>query len=355
MTSTQSMSVSASSRLLQTLAEYDRVTVVMHDNPDPDAIASGWGVKVLIDETLRLPTRVIGGGAIVRAENSYMVDLLDPPIELIDDLEIDDRTATILVDCSVAASNHLLTRHKITPVAIIDHHKNGNGHDQIPFVDIRPDVAASATITASYLKEQGIDLGTKLATAMLYAVQTETCAYESHYSALDRSILPWLMELGDPELLAEIENAPLKQSYFGDLLLALQNTFLYDDVAICFLPRADGAEIVGEVADMLIRCEVITRVLCGAEVDSDFLVSARTQHKSDDALKLIQATVGQLGGAGGHAHRAGGKIPGVGAGSMSVDDVCEQLRGRWLEACKVTRKRGTRLIAKREIVQNLDR
>lgn len=344
-----------SSKLLARLAEYEQVVVVMHDNPDPDAIASGWGIKVLIDETVEIPTRVIGGGAIVRAENRHMVELLQPPIELVDEFEFDDRMATILVDCGVESSNHLLTRQGVTPLGIIDHHIVSGEKLDLPFVDIRADIAASASIVASYLREQHICPGPKLATAMLYAVSSETCAYESHYSSLDRMILPWLMEFGEPELLAEIRNAPLLPSYYGELLLALQSTFLYDDVAVCFLPKAEGADIVGEVADLLIRCDTVSRVLCGAVIDGSLLLSARTQYAENSAVQMIEKTLDGIGGSGGHAHRAGGKITHVGDTASSIEKICNQVRDRWLDICDVGRKRGTRFIAKREIVQNLER
>ena len=326
----------------------------MHDNPDPDAIASGWAVEVLVHEKLGIPVRVVGGGAIVRAENRHMVELLQPPIELVDDVSIKAGTATLLVDCGAEATNHLLTRKGIEPVAIIDHHMNGPQDFSASFEDIRPNIAASATITASYLREQHLEPGEKLATALLYAIRTETCGYETHYSAVDKSILPWLTERGEPGLLAEIENAPLTQEYFGDLLLALQNTFLYDDTSLCFLPRAAGAEIVGEIADMLIRCERTHRVLCAAIVGEDLLLSARTQRGYGSAVHLLLKTVEGLGGAGGHAHRAGGKIPGVGHGAKIAGALHQDLRSRWLSACGVKRKRGTRLIAKREIVETLE-
>ncbi len=354
MKATQLNAKSVSAKLLERLCDYDEVVIVMHDNPDPDAIATGWGLKVLIDETIAMPTRVIGGGAIVRAENRHMVNLLQPPIELVDEFDFDDRAAAILVDCSIGASNHVLTRQGVQPFAIIDHHISDDQNTETPFVDIRVQVAASASIIASYLREQDIPPGAKLATAMLYAIRTETCAYESHYSSLDRLILPWLMEYAEPELLVEIHNAPLQRTYYGDLLLALQNTFLYDDVALCFLPRADGVEIVGEVADLLVRCESVGRVMCGAVIGDDLLVSARTQFAEDNAAEMIQTTLQGLGGAGGHAHRAGGKIPNVGESASAVEKVSNLLRDRWLDVCGVDRKRGTRLIAKREIIQNLD-
>lgn len=342
-----------SDRLLATLEGFDRFLIVMHDNPDPDAIATGWGLQVLVKERLDRPVRTIGGGAIVRAENRHMLDLLQPPIELVDDVDVPHGTATILVDCGSGATNHLLGRKNIAPVAVIDHHISNVDHGRRAFSDIRTDVAASATIVASYLREQRIEPGFKLATAMVYALRTETRGCETHHSRLDRKILTWLTERAEPALLAEIETAPLCREYFGDLMLALQSTFVYDDAALCFLPRAIGAEIVGEVADLLIRCSGIRRVLCAAVVNGDLIFSSRTAVDSGNATQLLLSTLNGLGGAGGHVQRAGGKIPGITNGSKVAGDLHEELRRRWLAACGVQRKRGTRLIAKREIVDNL--
>lgn len=353
MSTTLSKSTTQSARLLETLSDYREVLVVMHDNPDPDAIATGWAVLSLIEERLKIPVRLIGGGAIVRAENKHMVDLLSPPLELVGRLEVEDDTATILVDCGIGTTNHLGTRSGIQPVGVVDHHLHDKDESDLPFADIRTDAAASASIAAGYLREQKLEPGMKLATAVLYAIRTETCGSETDHSPLDRSIVRWLTDFADPALLAEIDNAPLERDYFGDLVLAMQQTFVYDDAALCFLPRASGAEIVGEVADLLVRCSDIQRVLCAAVIGDDLLLSARTERGSDNAAELLQATLDGLGGCGGHTHRAGGKVPNIGAGHKAVDDLHDELRSRWLRACNVDRQRGTRLVARREIIEHL--
>ena len=342
-----------SDRLLKVLGDYDRILVVAHDNPDPDAIATGWAIQCLVDERLSKPVRLIGSGAIVRAENKHMVELLSPPIELVPEISVDERTAAILVDCGLEETNHLLTRASVHPVAIIDHHLNSSAYVEPLFKDIRENVAASASIAASYLREQRIDPGVKLATAILYALRSETRGSEVRHSELDRSVLTWLTELADAAILAEIENAPLERDYFGDLVLAMQKTFVYDDAALCFLPRANCAEIVGEVADMLIRDKGIRRVLCAAIVAGDLLVSARTGTHGENAARLLQTTLDGLGGCGGHAHRAGGSIVGVGRKSRITENLHDDLRSRWLAACGVDRQRGRRLVPRRDIVENL--
>lgn len=407
-----------STKLLAALEPFDQVAVVMHDNPDPDAIASGWAIKFLLENCAKKPVRLIGGGDIVRAENRQMVKLLGPPLELVDELRTDDRTAGILVDCGLEATNHLLGSGAIRPVAVIDHHQPLNGiphrysarsgdeaarrgdpaarrtdqigrsgkqidrmgepaaHEARPlrgkrrgtpriFFDVRPYVAASATIATTYLREQGLEPPCALATALLYAIRTETRGSECHYSHVDRAVLPWLTRLGDPSLLAEIEDAPLTRGYFSDLVLALQNTMVYGDTAFCMLPHAEGPETVGELADLLIRCEGVDRVLCAAVFDNAVLLSARTDRDAGNATLLLQETIRGLGHSGGHSHRAGGKLTAYAAGHRVPSEVQDDLRARWLRACGIAGANGAaviqaaaaershRLIDKNAIIGNL--
>ncbi|MHC4615008.1 MAG: DHH family phosphoesterase [Planctomycetota bacterium] len=319
--------------------------MVTHDNPDPDAIAAGWAVHALIRERLGRTPRLVGGGGIVRAENRQLVELLEPPLELVHDLDVLETTAAILVDCGFSADNHLLAKEAVRPVAVIDHHlPDAAPPRHLPFRDVRPRVAAAASIAGSYLREQGIEPNARLATALYYGIRTETRGSQVHHSRLDRSVLRWLAGRADPTWVARVESAPLPRAYFVDLDRALQNTMLYGTAAFCLLPRARSAEIVGEVADLLIRCEAVRGVFCAALVARDLVVSVRTKQGGLNAAKLVRETLSGLGGAGGHAHRAGGKIP-----AASLDDTVGQalegeLRRRWLAACKVGTPTGTRLV-----------
>ena len=343
-----------SERLLRALAGYERILIVTHDNPDPDAIAAGWAVYCLVEEKLGKTARLLGGGEIIRAENRHMVRLLQPPLELVGETDYPPGAALVLVDCGVHSENHLFREASILPTAVIDHHLVDHRPGHAAFEDIRPRAAASATIAATYLREQKIRPSPELATALQYAVRTETRGNEVHYTRLDRTVLLWLSEHSDPAKLAQIENAPLSPEYFSDLALALQGTFIYGDTALCLLPRASGPEIVGEVADLLIRCEGIRRVLCGAVVHEDLILSVRTEpNSSEDAAELVRNTLRGLGQGGGHRHRAGGKIPAASRGPVFLDIVQDELLSRWLVTCGIDRHRGRHLIARQEIVANL--
>jgi hypothetical protein len=188
---------------------------------------------------------------------------------------------------------------------------------------------------------------------LLYAIRSETRGSETSHSPLDSEMIVWLTERAEPELLAEIENAPLSRGWYSDLLLAMQCTTLYGDVAFCFLPKAEGAEIVGEVADLLIRGEGIRRVLCAAVVANDVLISVRTTKDAEDAARLVVETVDGLGSGGGHGRRAGGKIPDVVHDGKISSALEKEICTRWLQVCGASDRKPQSLISRRDIVENL--
>ncbi|HVR75041.1 MAG TPA: DHH family phosphoesterase [Planctomycetota bacterium] len=341
-----------SDKLLSALDRHESVTVVTHDNPDPDAIAAGWAVAFLVAEKLRKPAKLLASGVIVRAENLCMVKLLKPPLTL-SDQPPDDGSALVLVDCVPSGSNHILSGTALRATAVIDHHQATRGGFQASFRDIRPRCIATTSIAASYLREQEVEAPTELVTALLYAIRTEMRGDCSPLSRAERGIVAWLSEHADHAKIGRIESAPLSRDYFADLLLAIQSTFVYEDAALCFLPRASGPEITGEVADLIARCDGVRQVLCGAAIDGVVLVSTRASRDGGDALALLKATLNGIGTCGGHRHRAGGKVVLKENTAKAVEDVQRAIREAWLAACKVDQQRGTRLVAKKEILEGL--
>ena len=183
-----------------------------------------------------------------------------------------------------------------------------------------------------YLVEQDITPSEELATAVWYALRTETCAYQSKYSALDREILLWSTKYGSPALLSEIENAPLHPRHFLDLKNAIEATVVYRDVAFCWVENAENVEIVGQIADLIVRCKGVERALCGTLLNGDSYISVRTSPTGGNATNVLLATLGELGLGGGHEHRAGGKIEKTGD---QVDDSMHwrtEILERWLVA-----------------------
>lgn len=348
----RSKSLRKSDRFLRALRDHPRVLVVAHDNPDPDAIASTWAVKHLIDETLDLPTRCLAGGAVVRAENRLMLELLAPPLELVNEVELDPDEAIVVVDCQPTSVNHLLGTQVGHVVAVIDHHRGSVAKKRYAHRDVRPKVGATSTIVTQYLREQAVLPDPSLATALIYGIQTDVVSGEAGLSASDKRAITWLVPKSDLRQLAQITNAPLSPTYYEDLFIAIENTFTYGDVGFCMLPHAHWPEVVGEVADLLIRCETLDRVLCAAVIKGELFMSVRTTATGGDAAELVRVTLDGIGHGGGHRHRSGGKIAKP-IPTQIAADVRAAIRDRWLAACGIQSHRGSRLVSRREILKHL--
>ena len=335
------------------LTEHREVVVLTHDNPDPDGIAAGWAIRHLIETSLHCQVRFIAGGEILRAENRKVVELLQPPLQLEPCPTLPPEALIVLVDTAIEATNHVGIDATRQPVAVLDHHARvATGAPGAIYRDVREDVAATASLAASYLQEQQVEPPERLATALFYAIQTETRGGEFRHSPLDRAMVGWLAERANPSWLSEIADAPLARGYFSDLVLALQATSLYGDCAVCFLPQAQSAEIVGEVADLLLRCETVTAVLCAARCRGDILLSVRTAHDSPrSAVEITRRILEGLGRGGGHTHRAGGAIRKVTEGDAAA--VTRELKNRFLAAWGAEPAREERLVPKDAIIRCL--
>lgn len=345
-----------SERFLEALAGAREVVVLTHDNPDPDGIASGWGICVLIDNALRVPTRLAAGGVITRAENRALVDTLKPPLQTVGKWVPPEGAAFVVVD-TVSPPRFAGLSGNEPLAAVIDHHGGETGGSRkfsFRFRDIRPGVLATSSMVCGYLREQTIEPSPALATALTYGIHADARGYGIRFSRVDRTALSWLSKFSDPERLHQIENATLSKDYFEDLVLALQSCFTYGEVALCFLPKATGAEVVGEIADLVIRCDGIHRVLCAALLGERMVFSSRTTKQGGNAASLLGKTLQDesSGSWGGHEHRAGGYLE-VSQADPGKNDLEEKLRRSWLLATGAHQQQGVRLVPRKEILKAL--
>ena len=367
MLSKQPMMATNSDELIRLVQPYEFVIVITRDTPDADSIASGWAVKHLLDEETTCESRFIAGGEILRSENRRLVELLKPPLEMLEEYFVVDNVALIFVDCGPDDHRHLLASQLFDPLAIINHHETQLSlpqsddpqltdpkHTAPPLADIQTEVAASSTIAASYLMQLECEPSEALATALLYGIRSETRGCKLEYTVLDRKVLEWLMPRANLALLADIENAPLTNEYFRDFALALQNCQIFDDAAFCMLPQTECPETIGEVADLIIRHQDLKRVLCAAVHKNKVILSARTTTGGGNATALLRATIDGLGQAAGHTYRAGAILMKESATSEIAKPLQAELRDRWQSACRVEDK-GTRLLSGDEIEGNVKR
>jgi nanoRNase/pAp phosphatase (c-di-AMP/oligoRNAs hydrolase) len=339
-------------RFLSGLENATRVTFVSHVYPDPDSLGSMVGLAHLVETCLGKQTRLTRDGLISRAENRAMVNLLGIDLIPIEEVTWSAGEAVVMVD-----SQPNTGRHSFDPdvplYAVIDHHDTPGDLEGVAYLDVRRGLGATCSIVTSYLMEQDLSLPPRVATALLYGIETELGGYPREASPLDDGALLFLYPLADKDLLARIRNARLPHSYFECILQALQSSFVYDRLIISWVNDLPQPELAAEVVDFLIRFEEVDWAVCAGVHQDQLILSARTTVRGARAGETLQQVVGKMGRAGGHDRRAGGSVRLASTSASAVEDVQAELRRRLLKALHIEECRGQRLVSLREMLQNL--
>jgi nanoRNase/pAp phosphatase (c-di-AMP/oligoRNAs hydrolase) len=341
-----------SERFLAGLADAGLVTFVSHLQPDPDSIGSMLGLAHLVETRLNKRTRLTRDGLISRAENQAMVDLLGIDLVPVEEVQWQKDEALVMVDSQPNTGRH--TFDPSMPVcAVIDHHETPGDVEGIPFVDLRPQVGATCSIVTLYLQEQDIPVPLRVATALLYGIETELSGTPREASSLDDTAIQFLYPLADKDLLARIRHAPLPHCYFECMLQALQSSFVYDRLIISWVNELPQPELAAQVVDFLVRFDEVEWAVCAGVHGDQLILSMRTNVPDANAGELLQQVVGKLGRAGGHDRRAGGVVYLPSTSASAVEQMQSELRRRLLKALHIDECRGQRLVPRREMLQNL--
>jgi len=305
------------------------ILILTHDNPDPDALSSGKALATLFESAWGLTTRLVYSGLVARAENKAMLSILTPEWEYMDPLvKLDGYSALALVDTQPGAGNNSLPE-EVAPHIVIDHHHPIRQNlGRVPFVDVRTDVGATASLVYQYLETAGIEPDAMLATAMFYGIQADTRGLSRGDSLTDQKVYLKLLTLIDRQKLSQVEQASLPQEYFQAFSEGLTSARLYGRAVVSYLGNMHRPDFMAEMADLLIRLENVRAVLCLGGHEQTMYLSLRTAPGEKDAGQLIQRMVVFPGKAGGHGMTAGGQVP---IDDRDMDSVAEEIQRRFLQ------------------------
>jgi nanoRNase/pAp phosphatase (c-di-AMP/oligoRNAs hydrolase) len=341
-----------SDRFLAGLEDARLVTFVSHVQPDPDSLGSMLGLAHLVEARLHKKTRLTRDGLICRAENQAMVDLLGIHLEPIEKIQWQPDERLVMVDSQPNTGRH--TFDPCMPIyGVIDHHETPGDLEGIPFVDVRSGVGATCSLVTKYLMEQDLTVPERVATALLYGIETELNGHPREASPLDDCAIQYLYPLADKDLLAQIRNAPLPHCYYECMLQAMQNSFVYDKLIISWVNELPQPELAAQVVDFLVRFEQVEWAVCAGVSGDQLVLSVRTNLPDANAGEMLQQVVGKLGRAGGHDRRAGGVVFLPSTSASAVEQMQGELRRRLLKALHIEETRGQRLVPRRELLQNL--
>jgi len=317
------------------------VLIITHNNPDPDAIATGWALSFLLKEKFKIGSVLVYGGLITRAENRTMIRLLNIGIQPLKMVNIHSFRTVALVDTQSGSGNNSLPL-SVKPSIVIDHHGLRKSTQGVEFTDVRPSCGSAATILAEYLFEAGLAITRKMATALYYGIKTDTQDLGRNATDADYKAAITLYPNMDLKALSRIEHPDLPRNYFTNLDRALHETNIYGDVILCDLGLVISSDMVALISDFLIRISGIRWSLVMGADDSGFIFSLRTRRSNQNAALVARRLINGLGPAGGHGMVAGGQISTKEFTSEKKESVLEALQKRFLrivgrETAKVER------------------
>jgi nanoRNase/pAp phosphatase (c-di-AMP/oligoRNAs hydrolase) len=315
--------------LLRAVEPHEQVLILPHNDPDPDAIASVVALRHMLVETLGLVVRVAYRGIIGRAENRALVRYLDHPLRRLTGADL-RQLPIVLVDTQPGAGNNALLPQS-TLLAVIDHHMWRPTSMAAGYVDVRPQLGATSTIVAEYLRAAGIEPSPRLTTALFYGIKTDTMGLIRGASDEDVAAYFYLQPRVDVEGLVEIERAQVPAEYFQKLDATLHAARVYDSVVLAHIGAMSRPDMAAEMADLLLRLQGTQWVVCTGAYKDTLILAIRTRNRKGGAGALAQEIVDQRGTAGGHGPMAGGKVPLNGQDAVELAAQLGQLALKYLE------------------------
>jgi nanoRNase/pAp phosphatase (c-di-AMP/oligoRNAs hydrolase) len=293
--------------LLEATSDAERVLILTHNDPDPDAIGSAVALRHLLINRLDVTVKIAYRGIIGRAENKALVRYLDHPLQQYSRADLASPVAIALVDTQPGAGNSPL-RQPADVAIVIDHHPWHPDTAAARFAEVRSDIGATSTILTEYLQMAGIELPTPIATALFYGIKSDTMGLGRSGTKADVEAYSYLVAHIDSRALFEIEQAQVPGDYFKSLVDTLQATRIYRDILIANIGGMKYPDLAAEIADWLLRLKGIQWVVCLGIHKENLIVAIRSRHQRGGAGHLAQAVIDDLGTAGGHGSMAGGQI-----------------------------------------------
>jgi nanoRNase/pAp phosphatase (c-di-AMP/oligoRNAs hydrolase) len=313
---------------LRAAASPGPVLILTHDNPDPDSLASGKALSLLLKQAWDIPSRLIYSGLVLRPENRMMLRRLTPEWEHREVLPaLKDFSAVALVDTQPGAGNNRL-RDLDVNLIVFDHHRPiRESKTSIRYAALNPQLGSTTSLLYQHLEAAGIEPDPALSTAMFYGVKSDTLSLSRGASEIDEVVYLKLLARIDRDELVRIEQAGLPREYYSAFTRGLQAAKIYGSVIIARLGRLDRPDFAAEIADLLIRLDGTRAVLTLGQHNEMLQVSVRTRPMGRDAGLLIQQLILPPGTAGGHGPVAGGQVPLMDA---PLEQVTQEIETRFL-------------------------
>ncbi|WMJ85587.1 DHH family phosphoesterase [Anaerocolumna sp. MB42-C2] len=283
----------------------DLVYIQMHNYPDQDALASAYGLQVLL-EVKGIKSTICYDGQIDKYNTLKMIELLHIDIYNNKEFTMEEEDEIILVDGQMGNVNMVNFIGK--KVACIDHHPKQEVLEY-RFYDIRSEIGACASLIAEYFVDNKIEISMEIATALCYGIKMDTANLSRRASDLDIDMFCLLYKKADKDILFGFDHCSLRKNDLIAYQEAISNLKLYGRIGIARIGDDCSEAIIGSISDFLLTVSEVDFTLVYSYRVGGLKFSVRSESKTVDAGKVIKEALSGFGDGGGHATMAAGFLP----------------------------------------------
>ena len=279
-----------------------RVFIQMHNYPDPDAIASAFGLQKLLEKFGIEPVICYDGAAEKLTAIAMLSNFSINIVHCHDITDMVESDKIVAIDAQKHNSN--LTDLVGDEVACIDHHPT-MFECEYQYKDVRI-VGACASIIAEYYFANGILPDKNIASALVYGIKMDTADFSRGVTQFDVDMYARLFKYADNDLLDRMK---LNTMEFADLKAygsAIENIKVYDNVGFAFIPFECPDALIAMISDFILALDIIEFSVVYAVRGTGYKFSVRSERPELHAGKIISMALAGCGSGGGHARMAGG-------------------------------------------------
>lgn len=289
---------------LRELLQYDPIVIQCHDNPDADAIASGFGVYTYLKEQGKQVRFIYGGRYQIQKSNLVLlISQIGIPIEYAKELEPPELLVT--VDCQYGEGN--VTRFEAKEVAVIDHHQVASKLPRLS--EVRSNLGSCSTLVRELLEAEGFEINRdrKLATALYYGLLTDTNNFAEISHPLDKDLRD--DAAFERSMITLFRNANLSLEELEIAGMALMG-YDYNKIYRYAVVEAKPCDpnILGMISDLVLEVDAVDTCLVYSVLSFGVKLSVRSCIKEVKASELAEFITEGIGSGGGHLEKAGGFI-----------------------------------------------
>jgi nanoRNase/pAp phosphatase (c-di-AMP/oligoRNAs hydrolase) len=295
-------------KILEFIKPKRKILILMHNNPDPDTIASGFALKNIFASLQKKRCTLAYHGLIGRAENRELVKLCKIDMHFSLKLNFNRYDCIVVVDTQPTAGNVFIQKN-ILPNIVIDHHNFRSQTKKADVFDVRKNYGSTSTIVAEYYKKLNLTPDVNTATALFYGIKTDTLGSGRSNSKVDTEMMGYILPNISLNKLAKIENPELPKYYYKNMKKATENAKVVNDLIFCNLEDVRNADLIAETSDFFLRMRDIKWTFVIGKIDNICYFSLRCKSTQRKVGHIALGLVRGIGTGGGHMKSAGGQIP----------------------------------------------